>query len=272
MPSQYPFLMPYQEHYVGPKLTAVQWEDEKTYCFQVECRGVTVARRKDSNFINGTKLLNVVGMTRGKRDGILKNEQGRYVVKSGSMMLKGVWIPLQRASDLAREHGVLEMLYPLFEPNIESFYYSPIVSLGSHPIDIELSSRWNQHSLAASRPYRSFPPALTLPPISVDMGYVDMDHQAFCYDSTPTDRHFPQDLSYPAPKPECRQASDLAHSPFFATTPVTYSFPSQPPTTPVSPTSCPNPTEEINSSYQFLNYHPDPQQIKRPVSSLVYHA
>lgn len=41
--------------------------------------------------INGTKLLNVAGMSRGKRDGILKNERGRIVVKVGAMHLKGVW-------------------------------------------------------------------------------------------------------------------------------------------------------------------------------------
>jgi hypothetical protein len=41
--------------------------------------------------INGTKLLNVAGMSRGKRDGILKNEKGRVVVKVGAMHLKGVW-------------------------------------------------------------------------------------------------------------------------------------------------------------------------------------
>lgn len=41
--------------------------------------------------VNGTKLLNVVGMSRGKRDGILKNERGRVVVKVGAMHLKGVW-------------------------------------------------------------------------------------------------------------------------------------------------------------------------------------
>jgi hypothetical protein len=44
--------------------------------------------------INGTKLLNVVGMSRGKRDGILKNEKGRVVVKVGAMHLKGVWYVL----------------------------------------------------------------------------------------------------------------------------------------------------------------------------------
>lgn len=41
--------------------------------------------------INGTKLLNVAGMTRGRRDGILKSEKVRNVVKIGPMHLKGVW-------------------------------------------------------------------------------------------------------------------------------------------------------------------------------------
>lgn len=45
----------------------------------------------DNDMINGTKLLNVTGMSRGKRDGILKNEKARIVVKVGPMHLKGVW-------------------------------------------------------------------------------------------------------------------------------------------------------------------------------------
>ena len=46
--------------------------------------------------INGTKLLNVAGMTRGRRDGILKSEKTRHVVKIGPMHLKGVWyVPRQ---------------------------------------------------------------------------------------------------------------------------------------------------------------------------------
>lgn len=44
--------------------------------------------------INGTKLLNVAGMTRGRRDGILKSEKMRHVVKIGPMHLKGVWYVL----------------------------------------------------------------------------------------------------------------------------------------------------------------------------------
>lgn len=45
----------------------------------------------DNHMINGTKLLNVAGMTRGRRDGILKAEKQKNVVKIGPMHLKGVW-------------------------------------------------------------------------------------------------------------------------------------------------------------------------------------
>ena len=48
----------------------------------------------DNHMINGTKLLNVAGMTRGRRDGILKSEKTRHVVKIGPMHLKGVWYGL----------------------------------------------------------------------------------------------------------------------------------------------------------------------------------
>ncbi|KAI8343682.1 transcription regulator HTH, apses-type DNA-binding domain-containing protein [Chlamydoabsidia padenii] len=74
-----------------PKITTSLWEDEGTICYQVDSRGICVARRQDNDMINGTKLLNVTGMSRGKRDGILKNEKGRVVVKVGAMHLKGVW-------------------------------------------------------------------------------------------------------------------------------------------------------------------------------------
>lgn len=74
-----------------PRVTATLWEDEGSLCFQVEANGVCVARREDNHFINGTKLLNVAGMTRGRRDGILKSEKTRHVVKIGPMHLKGVW-------------------------------------------------------------------------------------------------------------------------------------------------------------------------------------
>jgi protein SOK2 len=90
-----------------PKVTATLWEDEGTICFQVDVKGTCVARREgkpdfsvcnvtvsklktDNHMINGTKLLNVAGMTRGRRDGILKSEKQKHVVKIGPMHLKGV--------------------------------------------------------------------------------------------------------------------------------------------------------------------------------------
>jgi len=107
------------------RVTTTLWEDEGTLCFQVDVKGVCVARRHDNNMVNGTKLLNVCGMSRGKRDGILKNEKERIVVKVGAMHLKGVWIAFSRGKQLAEQHGIADALYPLFEPNIQSFLYHP---------------------------------------------------------------------------------------------------------------------------------------------------
>lgn len=75
--------------------------------------------------INGTKLLNVAGMTRGRRDGILKSEKTRHVVKIGPMHLKGVWIPFDRALDFANKEKITELLYPLFVHDIGALLYHP---------------------------------------------------------------------------------------------------------------------------------------------------
>ncbi|KAL8697252.1 MAG: hypothetical protein Q9201_007222 [Fulgogasparrea decipioides] len=90
-----------------PRVTATLWEDE------------------DNHMINGTKLLNVAGMTRGRRDGILKSEKTRHVVKIGPMHLKGVWIPFERALDFANKEKITESLYPLFVHNIGALLYHP---------------------------------------------------------------------------------------------------------------------------------------------------
>jgi protein SOK2 len=108
-----------------PRVTATLWEDEGSLCFQVETRGICVARREDNHMINGTKLLNVAGMTRGRRDGILKSEKTRHVVKIGPMHLKGVWIPFERALDFANKEKITELLYPLFVHNISALLYHP---------------------------------------------------------------------------------------------------------------------------------------------------
>ena len=106
-----------------PRIATTFWEDEKTVCYQVEAQGILVSRREDTNYVNGTKLLNVAGMTRGKRDGILKTEKTKTVVKVGAMNLKGVWIPFDRASEIARNEGIDSLLYPLFVKDLKSFYH-----------------------------------------------------------------------------------------------------------------------------------------------------
>lgn len=123
-----------------PRVTATLWEDEGSLCFQVEARGICVARREDNHMINGTKLLNVAGMTRGRRDGILKSEKVRHVVKIGPMHLKGVWIPFDRALDFANKEKITELLFPLFVHNIAALLY--------HPTN---QSRTNQVMAAAER-------------------------------------------------------------------------------------------------------------------------
>lgn len=113
------------------KLTTTLWEDEGTLCYQVDAKSVCVARRQDNDMVNGTKLLNVVGMSRGKRDGILKNEKGRVVVKVGAMHLKGVWITFSRAKDLASKFKIVDLLYPLFAED-PSVFLSQSLSNNNH--------------------------------------------------------------------------------------------------------------------------------------------
>lgn len=109
-------------HVVKPKIATTFWGDQNTVCYQVRARGVLVSRREDTDYINGTKLLNLIGMTRGKRDGMLKTEKTRLVIKVGSMNLKGVWIPFERAAEIARNEGVSDILYPLFIRDLKSYY------------------------------------------------------------------------------------------------------------------------------------------------------
>ncbi|QVM13765.1 hypothetical protein D8B26_008396 [Coccidioides posadasii str. Silveira] len=64
-------------------------------------------------------------MTRGRRDGILKSEKVRHVVKIGPMHLKGVWIPFERALEFANKEKITDLLYPLFVHNIGGLLYHP---------------------------------------------------------------------------------------------------------------------------------------------------
>jgi protein SOK2 len=198
---------------VKPRVTATLWEDEGSLCFQVEARGICVARREDNHMINGTKLLNVAGMTRGRRDGILKSEKVRHVVKIGPMHLKGVWIPYDRALEFANKEKITEMLYPLFVHNIGTLLY--------HPTN---QSRTSQVMAAADRrkldqqgQMRNPPPGL---PSMPQQGTPHQHHQ-------PPPQQSPMGLSAPQPpllhNNAPRPSLDRAHT--FPTPPTSGSMP-----------------------------------------------
>nr|OQO28207.1 Cell pattern formation-associated protein stuA [Rachicladosporium sp. CCFEE 5018] len=149
-------------HGMKPRVTATLWEDEGSLCFQVEANGVCVARREDNHFINGTKLLNVAGMTRGRRDGILKSEKTRHVVKIGPMHLKGVWIPFDRALEFANKEKITEHLYPLFVHNIGALLYHPTNQARQQSIgNGAMAARRPESQDYMRTPTGTQPPALT---------------------------------------------------------------------------------------------------------------
>ncbi|KAG0661031.1 hypothetical protein C6P45_001439 [Maudiozyma exigua] len=157
-----------------PRVTTTMWEDENTLCYQVKANGVSVVRRADNDMINGTKLLNVTKMTRGKRDGILKAEKIRHVVKIGSMHLKGVWIPFERALVMAEREQIVGLLYPLFVRDIERVLRgverppSETTSRTSHSLNNgpgPILSRPASRSATAASNYQPIPTSHT--PVSV---------------------------------------------------------------------------------------------------------
>lgn len=73
------------------EVKGILWEEEGTVVFSVEVYAIAVCRREDNNMINATKLLNVRGMTKARRDVTLSAERERVVVDKAPMLLKGVW-------------------------------------------------------------------------------------------------------------------------------------------------------------------------------------
>jgi hypothetical protein len=128
-----------------PRVTATLWEDEESLCFQVEADGIIVTRREDNHMINGTKLLSLAGMTRGRRDGMLKAEKTRHVVRIAPAHLKGVWVPFERALEFAVNEGIVDRLYPLFVHDIGALLY--------HPSNRQATNRSRVQSTESSRGY-----------------------------------------------------------------------------------------------------------------------
>lgn len=104
------------------KIETTFWGDKNTLVYQVVVGKHTLSRRSDNNYINGTKLLNTLGLTRGRRDGILKAELVKDIVVTGNLQLKGVWIPLKRAYEIARNGGIESVLFPLFIDDIDDYF------------------------------------------------------------------------------------------------------------------------------------------------------
>ncbi|RDW61992.1 hypothetical protein BP6252_11425 [Coleophoma cylindrospora] len=163
-----------------PRVTATLWEDEGSLCFQVEAKGNCVARREDNHMINGTKLLNVAGMTRGRRDGILKLEKIRHIVKIGPMNLKGVWIPFERALDFANQERITDLLYPLFVHNIGALVYHPNNQSRTNAVMAAAERRkQEQNQIRNLRPpiQDSLGPQHTLPPYpSIGRAHISQKH------------------------------------------------------------------------------------------------
>jgi len=140
---------------VKARVTATLWEDEGTMCFLVDVKGVCVARRQDNHHVNGTKLFNVAGLTRGRRDGILKSEKIQHVVKIGPAHLRGVWIPLERALEFANKEKITEILYPLFVRDIGSLLYNPSNSSGTNVVVPATEQRRQMDSVDSDQPPQS---------------------------------------------------------------------------------------------------------------------
>ena len=106
-----------------PLVTASFWEDEDSLCFQVESEGTCIPRRDDNGMINGAMLLRLANITQDRRDSILEAEKTRHIVKVGPHHFKGVWIPFERALEIAINEGIVDKLYPLFTHNIGDLLY-----------------------------------------------------------------------------------------------------------------------------------------------------
>ncbi|CDH57905.1 cell pattern formation-associated protein stua [Lichtheimia corymbifera JMRC:FSU:9682] len=212
-----------QQQQQQPKLTTSYWEDEGTICYQVDARGFCVARRQDNDMVNGTKLLNVVGMSRGRRDGILKNERGRVVVKVGAMHLKGVWITISRAKALAAQFNISELLHPLFTDDPSIFFYANPPMLPPMPPGYFFPG-------TVQFPASAFPPPPPPPPVPPRMTSSETNHSMARAPSVPSmvfNNFAQQQQQYAVPPPP------------------------PPPQTTAPPTSAPPPPPPSQASFHF---------------------
>jgi enhanced filamentous growth protein 1 len=134
-----------------PRVTATLWQQQGTLIFSVELNGVSVTRREDNDMVNGYQLLRAAAAasvddrsampdpetkdTAERHEKLtqeistfLEPNDTRHDVFGDDMApgehLKGVWIPLRKALELANEKGITEKLFPLFVNRISELLYS----------------------------------------------------------------------------------------------------------------------------------------------------
>lgn len=104
------------------KVFAKYWSTDGIFYYCMKINNVSVCRRSNDSYINGTKLLNAANLTRGRRDGMLKKTKDKFIVRNGIAPLRGVWIPLSVAQDFAKIEGIEDLTYPLLENNLEAAF------------------------------------------------------------------------------------------------------------------------------------------------------
>jgi len=139
-------------------VTATLWQQQGTLIFTVELNGVSVTRREDNDMVNAYQLLRAAATASSVDDRsampdpetndtaerhekltqeistFLGPQDARHDVFYDDMApaehLKGVWIPLRKALELANEKGIAERLFPLFVNGISELLYdhtAPVV-------------------------------------------------------------------------------------------------------------------------------------------------
>ncbi|KAJ3287849.1 hypothetical protein HDU79_005381 [Rhizoclosmatium sp. JEL0117] len=91
--------------------------------------GQPVMRRAHDDYINATQVLRAAGFPKTQRTKILERDISGGVhekVQGGFHMFQGTWVPLDTAIKLARKHGVVDVLMPLFEFTLPNAQHSDI--------------------------------------------------------------------------------------------------------------------------------------------------
>ncbi|ORX49087.1 apses-domain-containing protein [Hesseltinella vesiculosa] len=105
--------------------------------YELNCKSVSVMRRREDDYINATQILKVAEFGKAQRTRILEREvqTGTHEkIQGGYGKYQGTWIPIERAKELARRYDVFELLSPLllFQAGGESPPLAPKHTIQHH--------------------------------------------------------------------------------------------------------------------------------------------